>query len=133
MEEVIQPTLEWIQIITLALIQGVTEFLPVSSSGHLILVPQLFGWPDQGLAFDVAVHIGTLTAVVLYFRQDIWLMARDWSCSLVTRQPTSHSRLAWWIIFATIPAVSFGLLLNDGLEETLRNPIIIAFYIRPPK
>ncbi len=126
MEEVIQPTLEWIQIITLALIQGVTEFLPVSSSGHLILVPQLLNWPDQGLAFDVAVHIGTLAAVVLYFKNDIWLMARDWSGSLVTRQPTSNSRLAWWIIFATIPAVSFGLFLNDGLEETLRNPIIIA-------
>ncbi|MCF6253718.1 MAG: undecaprenyl-diphosphate phosphatase [Thiomicrorhabdus sp.] len=126
MEEVIQPTLEWIQIITLALIQGITEFLPVSSSGHLILVPQLLNWPDQGLAFDVAVHIGTLAAVILYFKKDIWLMARDWSGSLVTRQPTSNSRLAWWIIFATIPAVSFGLFLNDGLEETLRNPIIIA-------
>ncbi len=126
MEEVIQPTLEWIQIITLALIQGITEFLPVSSSGHLILVPQLLDWPDQGLAFDVAVHIGTLTAVMLYFRKDIWLMARDWSGSLISRQPTSNSRLAWWIIFATIPAVSFGLFLNDGLEETLRNPIIIA-------
>ncbi len=126
MEDVIQPTLDWIQIITLALIQGITEFLPVSSSGHLILVPQLFLWPDQGLAFDVAVHIGTLSAVVLYFRKDIWLMTRDWSHSLITRQPTSNSRLAWWIIFATIPAVSFGLFLNDGLEDSLRNPIIIA-------
>ncbi|GKT12576.1 MAG: undecaprenyl-diphosphatase [Thiomicrorhabdus sp.] len=122
----VQPALEWIQIITLALTQGLTEFLPISSSGHLVLIPQLFGWPDQGLAFDVAVHIGTLTAVTIYFRNDIWLMARDWSSSLITRQPTSNSRLAWWIIFATIPAVAFGLFINNGLEETLRNPLIIA-------
>jgi len=121
-----EPTLDWLQITVLALIQGLTEFLPISSSGHLILMPNLFGWPDQGLAFDVAVHIGTLTAVILYFRQDIWLMARDWSRSLVTRQPTSNSRLAWWVIFATIPAILFGLFLNNGLEEALRNPILIA-------
>lgn len=124
--EALQPTLEWIQIISLALIQGLTEFLPISSSGHLVLVPQLLDWPDQGLAFDVAVHIGTLSAVVLYFRNDIWLMARDWSSSLVTRQPTSNSRLAWWIIFATIPAVAFGAFINNGIEESLRNPLIIA-------
>lgn len=124
--EAIEPTLEWIQIISLALIQGLTEFLPISSSGHLVLMPQLFGWPDQGLAFDVAVHIGTLSAVLLYFRQDVWLMTRDWSQSLISRQPTSNSRLAWWIIFATIPAVVFGLFINGGLEEALRNPLIIA-------
>jgi undecaprenyl-diphosphatase len=120
------PTLDWLQITVLALIQGLTEFLPISSSGHLALTPQLFGWPDQGLAFDVAVHVGTLIAVVAYFRNDLWLMARDWSTSIVTRQPTSNSRLAWWVIFATIPAVAFGLVINDGLEETLRNPLIIA-------
>ncbi|MEA3406013.1 MAG: undecaprenyl-diphosphate phosphatase [Pseudomonadota bacterium] len=121
-----EPTLDWLQITVLALIQGLTEFLPISSSGHLILMPNLFGWPDQGLAFDVAVHIGTLTAVIVYFRHDIWLMARDWSRSLITRQPTSNSRLAWWVIFATIPAVLFGLFLNQGLEEALRNPLLIA-------
>ncbi|NPA72112.1 MAG: undecaprenyl-diphosphate phosphatase [Gammaproteobacteria bacterium] len=124
--EYIQPVLGWLQILTLSLVQGLTEFLPVSSSAHLILVPNLLGWPDQGLAFDVAVHIGTLTAVVAYFRQDIWLMMRDWTSSIVTRQPTSNSRLAWWIIFATIPAVAFGLFLNNGLEDALRNPLIIA-------
>ncbi|MBE0493129.1 MAG: undecaprenyl-diphosphate phosphatase [Thiomicrospira sp.] len=121
-----QETLDWIQIVWLAVIQGITEFLPVSSSAHLILMPQLFGWPDQGLAFDVAVHVGTLLAVVIYFRQDIWHMSRDWSVSIVKRQPTSNSRLAWAIIFATIPAVLFGLIINNGLEETLRNPLIIA-------
>lgn len=121
-----QETLDWIQIVWLAVIQGVTEFLPISSSGHLILVPQIFGWPDQGLAFDVAVHVGTLLAVVIYFRQDVWHMGRDWSVSLVKRQPTSNSRLAWAVIFATIPALLLGLIINNGLEETLRNPLIIA-------
>ncbi|WP_130536721.1 undecaprenyl-diphosphate phosphatase [Thiomicrorhabdus indica] len=118
--------LDWLQITVLALIQGITEFLPISSSGHLVLAPHLFGWPDQGLAFDVAVHVGTLLAVILYFRQDVWLMSHDWVASLVTRQPTSNSRLAWWIIFASIPAIAFGLVINNGLEESLRNPLIIA-------
>jgi len=120
------PILDWLQITVLALLQGLTEFLPISSSGHLVLVPQLFEWPDQGLAFDVAVHVGTLLAVVTYFRKDLWLMGRDWTSSLVTRQPTSNSRLAWWVIFATIPAVAFGLMINNGIEESLRDPIIIA-------
>jgi len=120
------PILDWIQITVLALVQGITEFLPISSSGHLILTPHLFGWPDQGLAFDVSVHVGTLLAVILYFRRDVWLMGRDWTVSLVTRQPTSNSRLAWWVIFATIPAVAFGLVINQGIEESLRDPLIIA-------
>lgn len=118
--------LSWLQVVWLAIIQGITEFLPVSSSGHLILMPQLFDWPDQGLAFDVAVHVGTLLAVIIYFRQDIWLMTRDWSLSIVQRQPNSNSRLAWMIIFGTLPAVFFGFLINNDLEETLRNPILIA-------
>lgn len=121
-----QQTLDWFQVFWLAIIQGITEFLPISSSGHLILMPQLFDWPDQGLAFDVAVHVGTLMAVVIYFRHDIWLMTRDWTLSIAQRQPTSNSRLAWAIIFATLPAVFFGFLINNGLEETLRNPLIIA-------
>ena len=121
-----EQALDWAQIFWLAVIQGITEFLPISSSGHLILMPQLFGWPDQGLAFDVAVHVGTLLAVVIYFRRDVWLMSRDWSISVVKRTPTSNSRLAWAVIFATLPAVLFGLIINNGLEETLRNPLIIA-------
>lgn len=121
-----EPTLDWLQILVLAIIQGITEFLPISSSGHLVLAPNLFGWPDQGLAFDVAVHLGTLMAVLLYFRQDVWLMARDWTLSIIHRQPTSNSRLAWWVILATLPAVFLGLIINNGLEEALRNPLIIA-------
>ena len=119
-------SLDWIQIVWLALIQGITEFLPISSSGHLILLPQLFNWPDQGLAFDVAVHVGTLLAVMIYFRQDIWLMTRDWTQSLILRRPTSNSRLAWAIIFATLPAIVIGFILNQGIEALLRDPLIIA-------
>lgn len=121
-----QESLDWIQIIVLGLIQGLTEFLPISSSGHLILIPQLLGWQDQGLAFDIAVHIGTLSAVIIYFRKDIWLMSKDWTSSIITRQPTSNSRLAWWVIIATLPTTVFGLVLHGDLEESLRNPLIIA-------
>lgn len=124
--EYLQPTIDWIQIVTLAVVQGITEFLPISSSGHLILVPKVLGWEDQGLAFDVSVHIGTLSAVMYYFRNDIRLMAVDWTRSLFTRQPTSNSRLAWWVILGTIPAVAFGLFLNNGLEDAMRDPMIIA-------
>ncbi|KUJ72823.1 undecaprenyl-diphosphate phosphatase [Thiomicrospira sp. WB1] len=120
------PTLDWLQITFLAFIQGLTEFLPISSSGHLILLPQLLGWPDQGLAFDVAVHLGTLLAVLTYFRRDVALMTRDWTCSLITRQATTNSRLAWAVIWATLPAVALGLLINQGWEAALRNPILIA-------
>lgn len=113
-------------MITLALVQGLTEFLPISSSAHLILVPTLLGWPDQGLAFDVAVHIGTLSAVVFYLRQEIMAVAQDWSRSVVTRRETGDSRLGWGIIVATLPAVIAGLLFNDLIETTLRSPLVIA-------
>lgn len=116
-----------IQIIVLALIQGITEFLPVSSSGHLILPAQLLGWEDQGLAFDVAVHIGTLAAVMGYFRKDIFNIAIDWLGSLVGRGSTFNSRLGWYLIFATIPAVAVGFALKAiGLDEAMRTIGVIA-------
>lgn len=118
--------MDMIQIVTLALIQGLTEFLPVSSSAHLILPAQLLGWPDQGLAFDVAVHLGTLSAVMLYFRQDIYLLVRDWLGSLVGRGTTQYSRMAWYVALATVPAVLFGLILKkSGLDESLRSVTVI--------
>ena len=116
-----------IQIIVLALIQGITEFLPVSSSGHLILPAQLLGWSDQGLAFDVAVHIGTLAAVIGYFRKDIFNIAIDWLGSLVGKGSTFNSRLGWYLIFATIPAVAFGFALKAiGLDEAMRTIGVIV-------
>lgn len=98
---------EWIQVIVLAVVQGITEFLPISSSAHLILVPRLTGWPDQGLGFDLAVHLGTLAAVVLYFRAELRAMARDWERSVVQRRRVGESHLAW--------AVCCGALFQSGL------------------
>lgn len=116
-----------IQIVILAIVQGLTEFLPISSSAHLILVPQLSDWPDQGLAFDVAVHVGTLSAVVWYFRCEVITMARDWGRSCVRRQQTGESRLAWAVILGSIPVAVFGLLLHDLVDTTLRSPLVIAW------
>lgn len=116
-----------LQIISLAILQGLTEFLPISSSAHLILVPQIVeGWQDQGLAFDVAVHVGTLSAVLLYFQPEITPMARDWVISLTTRRQTKNSRLAWAVLFGTIPVGLAGLLFKDIIETDFRSPIVIA-------
>ena len=118
--------MDFIQIFVLALLQGLTEFLPISSSAHLILVPIIAGWQDQGLAFDVAVHVGTLSAVVAYFRQELQVMARDWAASLVRRQTVGDSRLAWAVLFGTIPVGLAGLLLGDLVETHLRSTLVIA-------
>ena len=114
------------EIIILALIQGLTEFLPISSSAHLILPSQILGWADQGLAFDVAVHVGTLLAVMIYFRNEVGSMFFAWGNSIIKKQHNSDSTLAWWILFATIPAGLFGLLGKDFIEEHLRSALVIA-------
>ena len=103
--------------IWLALLQGFTEFLPVSSSAHLILMPRLFGWADQGLAFDVAVHVGTLTAVLTYFRADVLRLFTAWLHSCAARKVDSDARLAWFVLLGTFPVLLFGLLLHDLVEE----------------
>ncbi len=116
-----------IQIITLAIIQGLTEFLPVSSSGHLILTHHLLGWADQGQAFDVALHLGTAVAVIGYFRKDLSSIIHGWFSSHKTKQQTTDSRLGWGIIIGTIPACIFGLLIKVILEDDLlRSPLIVA-------
>ncbi len=117
---------EWIQAFWLALIQGITEFLPISSSGHLVLLPALFDWPDQGLPFDVAIHVGTLIAVVIYFRKDLVLILGDWLRSLYTGQTTIHSKLAWFIVFATALTGIAGLILEDLIISAARKPVPIA-------
>ncbi|HAR09409.1 MAG TPA: undecaprenyl-diphosphatase, partial [Cobetia sp.] len=93
--------MDWLQIVVLSLIQGITEFLPVSSSAHLILVPVFSDWPDQGLAFDVALHLGSLGAVVIYFRDEILRMLTSWCASVAGRGTDQDARLAWWVILAT--------------------------------
>ena len=114
------------QIIVLALVQGLTEFLPISSSAHLVLVPKLLKWSDQGLAFDVAVHLGSLLAVIWYFRQDISELTRSWIESWRTKTLTTQARLAWGIGLGTIPAGLAGLMLKDYIEVNLRSPLVIA-------
>lgn len=115
------------QIVVLALVQGLTEFLPISSSAHLILVPILSEWPDQGLAFDVVMHLGTLTAVVWYFRKDVAQLSVDWTKSCIEKQTVGDSRLAWIVIVATIPVGAAGLLFNDIVDNVLRSPLVIAW------
>ncbi|TGN41065.1 undecaprenyl-diphosphate phosphatase [Marinobacter confluentis] len=114
------------QIIVLAVIQGVTEFLPISSSAHLILPSEVLGWSDQGLAFDVAVHVGTLTAVVWYFRQTVVQLTTAWVVDTSHRRIGKDSGLAWAVIAGTIPAGLAGILLNDVIETTLRSGLVIA-------
>lgn len=117
----------WYHVVFLALIQGLTEFLPISSSAHLILPSQLLSWPDQGLAFDVAVHVGTLIAVVGYFWRDIYSILKDWLAALLGAQSTSNSRLGWWVILGTIPAVIVGLCFDNFIETHLRSIEVIAY------
>ncbi len=113
-----------LQLLVLALIQGLTEFLPVSSSAHLILGSRAFGWPDQGLAFDVATHLGTLLAVLWYFRRDLAAMG---SAVLSARHGDAQSRrLAWLLVLASIPALVVGALAADWVEAGLRSPVVIA-------
>ena len=115
-----------IEIIVLALIQGLTEFLPISSSAHLILPSQILGWQDQGLAFDVAVHVGTLGAVVLYFRKEVVDILGAWFKSFGAQGATDDSKLGWWIIVGTIPAAILGLIFKDLIELYLRSAWVIA-------
>ena len=119
--------MDTLQIVVLAIVQGLTEFLPISSSAHLILVPVVLHWPDQGLVFDVAVHVGSLSAVMLYFRHEVVNMTSAWFASTLKKQHSRDSQLAWWVIVGTIPAVIFGFFLKDLVETALRSPLVIAW------
>ena len=114
------------QVIVLALVQGLTEFLPVSSSAHLLLPSLVLGWPDQGLAFDVAVHVGTLSAVLWFYRQDLLRMADRWFRSLAGGPACDDSRMVWYLAMATIPAGVIGLAAGDMIEDNLRTLPVIA-------
>ncbi len=116
------------QLIILALIQGITEFLPISSSGHLILLPNLTGFADQGQVIDVAVHLGTLGAVVLYFWSDVGRAAAGIPRLLTGRIDTDGSRLAFLLAIATVPVVLFGLALKvTGFDDALRSVAVIGW------
>lgn len=114
------------QILVLALIQGLTEFLPVSSSAHLILGSWLLDWPDQGLVIDVAIHFGTLFAVLIYFRQDLREMIAAWSGNRGDQQNAAKRQLGKHILFASIPVLLAGALLHAWVESSLRDVRVIA-------
>lgn len=116
-----------IQVVILAIVQGLTEFLPVSSSGHLVLVPYLFAWADQGLAFDVAVHFGSLAAVCIYFRKDMASILAGGMRFLGDNITTPESRLAQAIALGTVPAALAGLLFASWIEANLRDPLVIVY------
>lgn len=114
------------QTVVLALLQGLTEFLPVSSSAHLLFPSLLLGWPDQGLAFDVAVHVGTLSAVLFYYRDDLVRMANRWLRSLAGAPACDDSRMVWYLVLATVPAGLAGLIAGDVIEDNLRILPVLA-------
>lgn len=115
-----------LHILVLAFIQGATEFLPVSSSGHLILVPHLTGWADQGLAMDVAAHLGTLVAVLVYFWRDVRQMFIGlWH--LLFGRVDDGGRLVLFLLAATVPALGVGYLVDQYFSDALRNPQVVAW------
>lgn len=116
---------DWLHTLCLAVIQGLTEFLPISSSAHLILPSQLLGWEDQGLAFDVGVHVGTLLAVVYYFRREVRCMAVAWGRSL-GGECDAEGKLAWLVALATLPAMLSGLMFAGLIEHYGRSILVIA-------
>lgn len=117
-----------IDILVLAIVQGVTEFLPVSSSGHLILIPKLFCWADQGLTLDVAAHVGTLAAVLAYFWRDVLGLAQGvWLT--VQRKRDPRRRLVGFLLIGSLPAMVIGFLLDRFAGDSLRDPLIIAIML----
>lgn len=118
--------MDWLQVWVLSLLQGLTEFLPISSAAHLILVPVLTEWEDQGLAFDVATHIGTLVAIMAYFRHELLRVSAGWLRQVSGRGGSPESMLGWAVIFGTVPAAVAGLIFAGIIETSLRAPLVIA-------
>ena len=116
------------QSIILGLLQGLTEFLPISSSGHLLIVPALLGWEDPGAAFTAVIQLGTEAAVLIYFRHDLWRIFTTWIRSL--RQPELrqdvNARMGWYLIAATIPISILGLAFSDQIETAARNLYLVG-------
>jgi undecaprenyl-diphosphatase len=119
---------DFLQALFLGILQGLTEFLPISSSAHLRIFPELFGWGDPGAAFTAVVQIGTELAVLIFFRKDIWRIGRTWLLSLFKPEYRGHldARMGWFIIIGSVPIVVLGVLFKDAIEEDFRNLWLIA-------
>src|SRR3954464_11956315 len=117
-----------VEAIVLGLVQGLTEFLPISSTAHLRIVPAFFGWDDPGAAFTAVTQLGTMAAVLLYFRLDLWHIARSFLIGLRDREVrrTHDSQLGWYIVVGTIPIALFGFLFRDQIESGARNLTLIG-------
>ncbi len=117
-----------LQAVVLGTLQGLTEFLPISSSAHLRIFPELFGWGDPGAAFTAVIQIGTELAVLIYFRKDIWRIGSTWLKSLFKPEYRGHfdARMGWFIIVGSLPIVILGVLLKDVIERDFRNLWIIG-------
>ena len=120
--------LDFLKAVILGLLQGLTEFLPISSSAHLRIFPELWGWGDPGAAFTAVIQIGTELAVLIYFRKDIWRIGSTWVQSLYRPdlRGTLDSRMGWYIIVGSLPIVVLGVLLKDIIEQDFRNLWIIG-------
>ncbi|MDR0965226.1 MAG: undecaprenyl-diphosphate phosphatase [Myxococcales bacterium] len=120
--------MNYLQAIVLGFVQGLTEFLPISSTAHLRIVPALLGWADPGAAFSAIIQIGTTTAVIAYFARDLWAIARDTALGIVRRKPfeTANARLGWFIVLGTVPIGIAGVALKGFIEGPFRSLYVIA-------
>lgn len=116
----------WFEAVVLGLIQGLTEFLPISSSAHVLIVSKIFGWGDPGAAFTAVIQIGTEAAVIVYFRKDLLRILSAWFRSLRTRKGTFDSRLGWYIIIGTVPIVVLGVSFTRQIETAARNLWLVS-------
>ncbi len=123
-----------LQALILGFVQGITEFLPISSSGHLVLVPAVFGWQipkEQIFPFDVLVQLGTLVAVIIYFRNDLWQIITAVITGVIHKKPfeTSQAKMGWLIVLATIPAVIAGVLVKDIVESAFNSTLATSLFL----
>ncbi len=120
--------MSWFEAIVLGIVQGLTEFLPISSTGHVRVVPALFGWEDPGAAFSAVIQLGTMAAVLIYFRRDILMITSSWVRGIFDREVrrTRESLLGWYIALGTIPVIIVGVLFADQIETTLRSLYVVA-------
>ncbi len=123
--------MDYLQAIVLGVVQGLTEFLPISSTGHLRVIPAFFGWEDPGAAFTAITQLGTMAAVLLFFWRDLWRIASTWARALVSPEPRGSldARMGWYLIYGTIPIAIFGLLFSDQIETGARDLRLIGWVL----